>query len=112
MGNRCAKDNRPLVANVFDPRLDDELIALGKVEFRLQISNIILKTIESYFRYIDICMNAYTTHRHEHADIDSRFEIEFVRRILKDIENDLVVIGALGRRREPKRKLRLKLSQH
>ena len=112
MGNRCAKDNRPLVANVFDPRLDDELIALGKVEFRLQISNIILKTIESYFRYIDICMNAYTAHRHEHADIDSRFEIEFVRRILKDIENDLVVIGALGRRREPKRKLRLKISQH
>ena len=57
-------------------------------------------------------MNAYTTHRHEHADVDSRFEIEFVRRILKDIENDLVVIGALGRRREPKRKLRLKISQY
>ena len=29
MGNRCAKDNRALVANVFDPRLDDELIALN-----------------------------------------------------------------------------------
>ncbi|MPM11549.1 hypothetical protein SDC9_57895 [bioreactor metagenome] len=94
------------------PGVHDEAIAFRDVDFTFQIADIILNAVEAYSGQINIGMDANATHRNQLADFHGSLNVELVRCIFEYVQDDGVVICALGRGGEPQRKLRLEIGQN
>lgn len=89
-----AENDGAFVADIAQPGVDNELVALGHVNLALQVANVVLNAVEPHLGQVDVGVNANAAHRHKLANFDGGLNVELMGGVFENIEN-VGVVGAL-----------------
>ena len=91
-----AENDGAFVADIAQPGVNDELVALGHINLALQVANVVLNAVEPHLGQVDVGVNANAAHRHQLANLDGGLNVELVGGVFENVEN-VGVVGALRR---------------
>ena len=108
--DRGTEDNRPLVLNILEPGVHDQLVSLRHIDLALQIPDVILDAVEAHLGQVDIRVDADTPHRHQFADFHGGLDVQLVGGVFENIQ-DVLVVGPLRCGGQTKSKFRREVGQ-
>ena len=93
--HRGTENHGAFVAHILEPCIHNQAISLRNINLTLQIADVILDAIKPNFGQVDIGMDSNTPNGHQFTNLHSGLDIQLMGRILKDVQDCLIVIGSL-----------------